>query len=175
MAGYVEKTLASDEEIVYRANFNWTYNLVPTLWFLIGVAPAALFAYQQFVLGTDPAALRLGWQLAAGAAAVGSMILLAHMVVLWTTEIVVTTYRFVFKQGLIARTTQEVSLNKIEEINLDQSIWGRLLGYGQLVMRGTGVGVIELPAIDNPIRVRQIIEDARSRLRRGNISAADDD
>ena len=34
-------------------------------------------------------------------------------------------------------------------------------------MRGTGVGVIQLPNIDDPIRVRRIIENAKSALRRG--------
>ncbi len=76
-----------------------------------------------------------------------------------------TTYRFVFKRGLISRDTQEVSLGKIEEITLHQSIWGRFLGYGQLVLRGTGVGVITLPDLDDPIRLRKIIENAKSALR----------
>ncbi len=82
-----------------------------------------------------------------------------------TTEIVVTTYRFVYKTGLISRNTQEVSLNKIEEITLHQSIWGRILGYGKLVLRGTGVGVIELPNLDNPIYIRKMIENTKSALR----------
>ncbi|MEL7492099.1 MAG: PH domain-containing protein [Pseudomonadota bacterium] len=165
MAGYVEQTLASNEEIIYRANFNWTYSFFPVLWCVIGLAPLILYALLQFASGVDFAELRVGWAFAAGAALVGLLILLFHLIVLWTTEIVVTTYRFVYKRGLIARNTQEVSLNKIEEITLNQSIWGRFFGYGELVMRGTGVGVIKLPAVDNPIQVRRIIENARSKLR----------
>lgn len=108
------------------------------------------------------------------------LILLGHLIVLMTTEIVVTTYRFVFKTGLVARHTQEVSLNKIEEITLEQSIWGRFLGYGKLVLRGTGVGVITLPDLDDPIRLRKIIENAKSALRsdqreRRRINEDDDD
>jgi hypothetical protein len=67
---------------------------------------------------------------------------------------------------LIARNSQEVSLNKIEEILLKQSVWGRLFGYGALILRGTGVGVIQLPNIDEPIQVRRIIEQAKADLRR---------
>jgi uncharacterized membrane protein YdbT with pleckstrin-like domain len=96
----------------------------------------------------------------------GGLILLSHLIVLWTTEIAVTTYRFVYKTGFISRKTQEVSLNKIEEIVLEQSVWGRVFGYGKLTIRGTGVGVIELPDIDNPIEVRRIIELAKAELRR---------
>ena len=77
-----------------------------------------------------------------------------------------TTFRFVYKIGLISRRTQEVSLNKIEEITLRQSVSGRVFGYGQLTLRGTGVGVIELPNLDRPIDVRKIIENAKAELRR---------
>jgi len=165
MAGYVEQTLAANEEILYRANFNWTYSFFPVLWCVIGFAPIILYVLLQFASGVPFSELKVGWGFAGAAGFVGFLILFYHLVILWTTEIVVTTYRFVYKRGLIARNTQEVSLNKIEEITLNQSIWGRLFGYGELVMRGTGVGVIKLPAVDNPIQVRKLIENARSKLR----------
>ncbi|HBK91431.1 MAG TPA: hypothetical protein DDZ68_07155, partial [Parvularcula sp.] len=64
------------------------------------------------------------------------------------------------------RNTQEVSLNKIEEITLHQSVWGRVFGYGRLILRGTGVGKIELPNVDNPIEIRRVIEMAKADLRK---------
>ena len=175
MAGYVEKTLAADESIIFRANFNWTYSFFSVMWFVLGLSPMILLVLSQFAAGVPFEELKTGYWFAGGAAFVGALILFNHLIILWTTEIVVTTYRFVFKTGLISRDTQEVSLNKIEEITLTQSIFGRIFGYGTLVMRGTGVGVIKLPAIDNPIGVRRIIENARSNLRRSNTSAADND
>lgn len=180
MAGYVEKTLAGGEEIIHRANFNWTYSFFPVMWFSLGAASLVFFAYIQFGAGVPYEELRIGWWAAIVAAVCGSIILIQHLIILITTEIVVTTYRFVYKRGLISRDTQEVSLNKIEEITLHQSIWGRLLGYGQLILRGTGVGVIELPDLDNPITLRKIIENAKSALRqdqrdRRRINEDDDD
>lgn len=163
--GYVSKTLARGEQIVYRANFNWTYSLFPSLWFALGLSPALLFGYLQFFVGLDFQLLRWGWIFCAIGASAGSLILFSHIVHLITTEIVVTTFRFVFKIGLISRNTQEVSLNKIEEITLSQSILGRIFNYGSVVLRGTGVGVITLPNLDEPIAVRRIIEDARAALR----------
>lgn len=168
MSSYVEKTLAMDESIVHRANFNWTYSFFPVLWFAIGMSPVVMLGLVQFGADVSFEALKYGWWSAAAAVFAGSWILLGHLVVLFTTEIIVTTYRFVFKKGLISRNTQEVSLNKIEEITLRQSVWGRLFGYGSLIMRGTGVGLIELPNLDNPIGVRKIIENTRAQLRRGS-------
>lgn len=174
MAGYVEKTLASEERIIHRANFNWTYSFFPVMWFSLGAGALALIAFAQFFGGVSFEDLEVGWWSAGVGMAAGSLILLNHMIILITTEIVVTTFRFVYKTGLISRQTQEVSLGKIEEITLRQSIWGRILDYGNLVLRGTGVGVIELPALDNPVHLRRIIENARSSLRYG-ASKPDDD
>ncbi|MEM9014821.1 MAG: PH domain-containing protein [Pseudomonadota bacterium] len=165
MSGYVEKTLASGEEVVHRANFNWTYSFFPVMWFAIGAGALAMFFFIQFAAAVPFEDLQVGWWSAGIGAAAGTIILINHLIHLMTTEIVVTTFRFVYKTGLISRSTQEVSLNKIEEIVLNQSIWGRILGFGQLTLRGTGVGVITLPDLDNPIELRKIIENAKSSLR----------
>lgn len=180
MAGYVEKTLAPGEEIVYRVHFNWTFSFFPVLWFALGSAPIVMYTLLNFgAFGPKIPfeELQIGWWFVAGGFLTGLFILLNHLITLWTTEIVVTTYRFVFKTGLISRATQEVSLNKIEEITLHQSVWGRIFGYGSLVLRGTGVGVITLPNVDDPIDVRRIIEHAKAALRQNNReeSLGDDD
>lgn len=177
MAGYVEKTLAPDERIVHRVNFNWTFSFFPVLWFALGSAPTVMYAMLQFGQGIAFDDLQPGWWFVLAAFLTGAIILINHLIVLWTTEIVVTTYRFVLKEGLISRRTQEVSLNKIEEITLQQSVWGRVFGYGRLLLRGTGVGKIELPNIDNPIETRRIIEQAKANLRRNSADerSGDDD
>ena len=166
MSGYVEKTLAGGEDIIHRANFNWTYSFFPMMWFALGAASVALIFYIQFAAGRPYESLKVAWWSAGIAGACGSLILINHLIILTTTEIVVTTYRFVYKTGLISRSTQEVSLNKIEEIVLHQTVLGRIFGYGKLVLRGTGVGMIELPNLDNPIGVRRTIERAKADLRR---------
>ncbi len=168
MAGYVDKTLAPGEGVLFRVHFNWTFSFFPVLWFALGSAPVVMYSLLHF--GTFGAALtfdelKVGWWFVASGFVLGTFIMLNHLIILWTTEIAVTTYRFVYKTGLISRNTQEVSLNKIEEITLRQSVWGRIFGYGRLVLRGTGVGVIELPNIDDPIDVRRAIEQAKAAMR----------
>jgi hypothetical protein len=162
---YVSETLAPGETVLTRARFNWTYSIDAVFWFVVGLLP---------LIGT--AVAHAGGDLAAGApiwlygfsglaALLGTGVLIAHIIHLQTTEIAVTSSRFIYKTGLVSRTTKEVSLNKIEEINLEQSILGRIFGYGHLTLRGTGVGVIELPDIDNPLEIRRTIEGAKARLR----------
>lgn len=88
------------------------------------------------------------------------------------TEIAVTSRRFVKKTGLIARDTEEVSLDRIEEVRLEQSVWGRLFGFGDLTIRGTGEGLIELRMIDDPVRLRREIQSAEGHTARGGGNSA---
>ena len=83
---------------------------------------------------------------------------------LLTTEIVVTNRRLIIKRGIIARRTEELSLNRIEEINLDQGILGRILSYGKVACHGTGSNVITTPTISSPMRFRVALQEAQSRL-----------
>ena len=166
---YVTRTLARNEEIVERANFNWTYNAEAWFWLFASWVPVALsvvFWFESFGARPMPSGQLNFFALMAGTGAfLGLIIWGTHMIHVWTTEIVVTTFRFVYKQGWLNVSTQEVSLNKIEEINLSQSLMGRILGYGTLILRGTGVGVIELPEMDNPVSLRRTIENAKADLR----------
>jgi uncharacterized membrane protein YdbT with pleckstrin-like domain len=56
----------------------------------------------------------------------------------WADEFVVTNRRVVVKTGLFSRHTLEMNLNKIESVNVEQSIMGRLLNYGTITIIGTG-------------------------------------
>src|SRR5204862_6809215 len=97
--------------------------------------------------------LSLAFVLAAAAA------FLAIMGPIWTTEIGVTNQRLIYKRGLLWRSTQELQLRAIEEVNLEQGLLGRILGYGHLELRGTGVDDIRLPALADPLGLRKALQD----------------
>jgi len=69
------------------------------------------------------------------------------------TEIVVTNRRLIVKRGFIKRNTEQISFLKMEEINLDQSIIGRIFDYGNVSVEGTGGGKIYLNFIDSPTKI----------------------
>ena len=72
----------------------------------------------------------------------------------WTTEIDVTDRRIVYKRGFIRRHTVEMNMDKVESVDVDQSILGRMLNYGDITIRGTGVGIEPLNNIDAPLEFR---------------------
>jgi uncharacterized membrane protein YdbT with pleckstrin-like domain len=75
----------------------------------------------------------------------------------WITEIAVTNRRVIYKRGFIKRYTVEMNMEKIESVTVTQSILGRLLDYGTIHIRGTGVGMEHLHKIASPISLRNCI------------------
>ena len=78
---------------------------------------------------------------------------------LWTTEIGVTNQRVIFKRGLIWRSTHELQLRAIEEVNLEQDLLGRIFDCGRLRLHGTGVDDIRLPPLADPLGLRKGLQD----------------
>ncbi len=159
---YVKKTLGTDEEYLYRAKFNWTYDAISWFWLLVAAVPLFFWAFVQ--LSDSSASAPSGrpyFVLGVAGASIGAVIWLSRSVHKWTTVIAVTSSRVILKVGLIARKSREISLLTIEKINVRQSLYGRFFGYGMLIIRGTGGAKIELPSIDRPLALRREIRQAK--------------
>jgi uncharacterized membrane protein YdbT with pleckstrin-like domain len=75
----------------------------------------------------------------------------------WNTEIAVTNRRVIYKTGFISRDTNEMHMDKVESVKVDQSVLGRILGYGDVTVLGTGTGFEPLKNVDSPIELRNHI------------------
>jgi uncharacterized membrane protein YdbT with pleckstrin-like domain len=75
----------------------------------------------------------------------------------WTTETDVTNLRVVHKTGFIKRRTFEMSLDKVESVDVNQSILGRILNYGDVTVRGVGEGGEIIKTIASPLEFRNSI------------------
>ena len=133
MSRYIEHSLGEGERLVAKAHFHWSYTLKAWL-----------------------ALILLFWCL------IGIVIFVQMMIRRATTEIGVTTHRFVEKTGWMSLHTNEVALPNIEGVKVEQGFWGRVLGYGHLRIEGTGVDAVEVPNIANPVAFRAAIETAKS-------------
>jgi uncharacterized membrane protein YdbT with pleckstrin-like domain len=144
---YIAHSLAASETLIYRARFPWFYSA--GAWLILVASAIAAVAIEWEWQGWIAVALLL----------VGAAIWLAIMVPIWTTEIGVTNQRLIYKKGLLWRKTQELQLRAIEEVNLDQGVTGRLLDFGNLELRGTGVDDIALPTLADPLGLRKALQD----------------
>ena len=173
---YVQQSLGPNEELVHVGRFHWMYTVHAFMSIFWGIVVSiiiivgAYMAYKQ--LGyIHPATgllqaisiLHPGIRIFAFVMFLFGLLGFAQMMVLKaTTEIAVTSTRLVYKRGLIARYVGEISTDRIEGVNVLQTIMGRFFNYGRLAVRGMGVGEVVLPPIEDPIAFRQAIERAKA-------------
>ena len=173
---YIEQSLGPDEELVHVGHFHWMYTVhsfMAIVWGILisfTIVVGGVYAYKQ--LGHFPPQLPLlegiqylhpGVRIAAFLAFILGLLSFAQMMIVKaTTEIAITNTRLVYKRGLVARHVGEMSIDRIEGVNVLQTILGRLFNYGRLAIRGMGIGEVVLPPIEDPITFRQAIEKARS-------------
>jgi uncharacterized membrane protein YdbT with pleckstrin-like domain len=75
----------------------------------------------------------------------------------WNTEIAVTDRRVIYVHGFFDRQSVEVHMNQVESVDVDQTLLGRLFGYGDVTIHGTGNTYDPLRAVDRPIALRNEI------------------
>jgi uncharacterized membrane protein YdbT with pleckstrin-like domain len=129
---YVSRRLALGETVQYEGKFHWIQKAWPWVALLV-----------------------------LGVLVVGVIIWLVELVRMGTTQMVVTNRRVLLKKGFFSIKLDELTLGSIEGSHVDQSIFGRIFGYGKLTLRGRGETQLLFPTMDRPGAFRAAIEDAR--------------
>jgi uncharacterized membrane protein YdbT with pleckstrin-like domain len=155
---YIQKSLGEGETIIVRAHFHKLYFAAAWLALLIPLL-LLLAAMAQAQTQPDP------YSVAAGLLFVLGLIVFFKMIIRqWSTEIGVTSHRFVEKCGLLSMRTNEIALPNIEGVRVNQSILGRLIGYGTVRIEGTGVDSVTTPNIADPVGFVRGIQTAKEHL-----------
>ena len=74
------------------------------------------------------------------------------------TELGLTNKRVICKTGIISRQSEEMKLTSIETVEIDQGVFGRILGYGNIHVSGRGISDVVLRNIKDPMAVKRAIE-----------------
>lgn len=133
MGSYVESSLTKGEEVVYRGQVS-VWSLAPLL--LVGFV---LLGFMGLGL--------IFWAIAA--------------IRYFTTELAITNKRVIAKFGLISRSTIELNLQKIESIQVNQGIFGRMFNFGSIVVAGAGNPKAPIPGISRPLDFRRAFVDTQ--------------
>jgi uncharacterized membrane protein YdbT with pleckstrin-like domain len=144
---YIEDNLMVGENILYRARLHWVVFVWPVIWFIVAIA--------FFRRGSEAAAAAAGavFMLIAIAKATSSFIVFS------TSEFAVTNQRVIAKVGFIRRNSIEIFLGKIEAIQVNQDVLGRILGYGSITVSGTGGTRDPFYNISDPLELRRRIQE----------------
>jgi uncharacterized membrane protein YdbT with pleckstrin-like domain len=151
MGRYIDDILQPGEKVLYSTNAHWIF-----YWpaFAAWIVALAFLVISRMFIDT-PALLCLS--LAAIAAVAGLYWAVKAWFHRWTTETDVTNLRVVHKTGFVKRRTFEMSLDKVESVDVNQSILGRLLNYGDVTVRGVGEGAETIRTIASPLDFRNHI------------------
>ena len=152
MGRYIDDILQPGEKVLYSTNAHWVFYL-PAIgaW----IVAAALLVLGQIFPTETPYLICLS--LSAIAAIFALYKMLTAWFHRWTTETDVTNLRVVHKTGFIKRRTFEMSLDKVESVDVNQSILGRLMNYGDVTVRGVGEGAETISMIASPLDFRNHI------------------
>lgn len=157
---YIEQSLGPHERLIARAYLTWLYRVFA---YLALIGGAALAVGPFFVLQERSTALVI----AGLALSIALAVFVAIMIPVWTTEIAVTNQRLVVKRGWLTRTSEELELSSIEEVDWEQSVLDRLFGFGRLVICGTGDEDMRLPLISGALTFRKAVQEAINEARQG--------
>jgi uncharacterized membrane protein YdbT with pleckstrin-like domain len=148
---YYTKVLQPNENVMYISKLHWIIYRHAILFGVLGFA--ALVVY--FRLTDEEASVAL---IAAGCLLLVAVMSFIHR---WFhrlgTEIVVTDKRVIHKTGWISRRTEEINITKVETVEVFQGILGRILGYGTVLIRGTGTTWEPLQQVASPLQLRNAI------------------
>lgn len=149
---YYTKVLQPDEKVQAVGRPHWF--IYGRGGFLLAIA-IALLIFSGTVSDRD-------WQyytmMAAGVVAfLALLLLLGAWIRRRSTEIAVTDRRIILNFGLLSRRTLEMNMSQVEMVDVQQSVSGRIWGYGTVVIRGSGGDVEPLVRISSPIRIRNAV------------------
>jgi uncharacterized membrane protein YdbT with pleckstrin-like domain len=157
--GYIDKNLTDGETVLYETRLHWIVMVRSIVMACLLVAVAGfLFFYAQTNASLDANSLHL-------LEAAGGVCLVAALVVVLigaarrnATEMAVTNHRVVIKLGLFGRRTIEMMLSKVESIEVKESTSGRVLGYGTIVVIGSGGTLEPFQQMAHPLQFRSAVQ-----------------
>ena len=150
MGRYIDEILQPGEKVLYSTNAHWIFYLPAIAAWIVALALVV-------AAGAFPPVALVGLP----AAAVIAVVALYFTIKAWfhrlSTETDVTDRRVVHKTGFINRRTFEMSLDKVESVDVNQSVMGRILNYGDVTILGVGEGKQTIATIASPLAFRSAI------------------
>jgi uncharacterized membrane protein YdbT with pleckstrin-like domain len=150
---YVRSILQPSEKILVIGRLHWIVYMQAILLLVVGILVVALGSNL-----TNESIRTYFTYTTVAIFGVGAAVSFLHAwFIRWITEFAVTDRRVIYKCGFISRHTAEMNMDKIESVDVDQSLLGRMLNYGTIHVLGTGEGIESLRRIAAPLALRNAI------------------
>ena len=140
---YIQNNLQAGEEIKYKADIHWYIFVLPAVLLLLGAFLSS--AQTSFIYYIGLLLLLLGL-----------FQLIKRVLLKMGAEYVITNKKVILKSGILSRDALELILSKCEGLRINQSVMGRILGFGSIVVT-TGGATNQFNFIANPMKFRNEI------------------
>jgi len=156
---YIDRNLTAGETVVYETRLHWIVMLRSIIQAIIAVLLAGGILYYAFSsTGAPDDQMHLMEGGAAVLIIIAVILLVAGATRRNATEMAVTNHRVIVKVGLVGRRTVELLLSKIESIEVQETGLGRMLGYGTIVLVGTGGTPEPFNRVAHPLEFRSKVQ-----------------
>ena len=171
---YVRKLMASEEKLIGIARLHWIYVLKGIFWFVLLAGAGWLFnvAVSRMLMAvgqsTDSLFLPSMMMMSVNNGVMfflmggGFLVFLLFVIDVLSTEIGLSNRRVMHKKGLIFVKVKQIDLEEIRGENLDLGYFGRVLGYGYILLDCRFIGDARLPAMEHPERFMRALHTARA-------------
>jgi len=165
--GYVDRNLVPGETLLYRTRHHWLVLLGPFFGGLLFLVPGIALMVEA-IATRDSAGLAVGSATISPKVMVVSGVVLAAAAIITfsygvakrnATEMAVTNRRVLIKTGMTSRRTLDLMLSRVESIGVEETAAGRMLGYGSVVVRGTGGTPEPFLMIAHPQEFRRAVQE----------------
>lgn len=127
---FIEDSLSSGEEVISRFRLHWLARVPLVMWILLAVPTLGLTL----------------------------LVAIYEWLRLRGIEQGVTNKRVIHKTGIIGRKSEEMKLGSIETVEIEQGVWGRMLGFGDVKVTGRGISDLVFRRVADPLAVKRQIE-----------------
>jgi len=164
---YARRSLVPGETLLYETRHHWSVLLGPLLISLV-LAALAVGCLVEVMAAKDGKGVLVGASPAGfHATELGAVLLMVTAIAIFAyglakrnaTEMAVTNRRVLIKTGMGSRRTLDMMLSRVESIGVDETFWGRMLGFGSVVVRGTGGTPESFVMIAHPQEFRRNVQE----------------
>jgi len=164
--GYVDRNLVPGETLLYRTRHHWLVLVGPVVGGLSLLVPGFALLLETIVTRESAGLVVGNSTISPKVMAIMGAILVVAAIITFSygvakrnaTEMAVTNRRVLIKTGMTSRRTLDLMLSRVESIGVEESAAGRMLGYGSVIVRGTGGTPEPFLMIAHPQEFRRAVQ-----------------
>lgn len=151
---FVDQNLISGETVLYKTKLHWSTLVWPSGIITLPIGFICLLSFIGGIANREPAIIVVGVFFLLLDAVLFHLMYAARS----ASEFAITNKRVVIKLGIVFRTSSAMFFDKIESIGVKQGLFGRIMGYGTVIVKGTSGTLEGFNSVPSPLEFRRQVQ-----------------